>query len=400
MNHGNPAGHRALAAAISLGAVLVACGSSAARPSASATGTPLQSPPPTAVPTPSPTPTPAAEPPLLVTVQNIGPISNPFSSIKLTLISESGHVPGSFTDLGGVDGDAYFVGATHVYFIDGTKVMAMGRDGTVTNAGQVPQPTATVGAVDRQDFTAFAVSPDESTLLFGIPLAVAGRNGATADHSQLWSEAVGGAAASATMVYDEPASTGGVLLPFAWTAGSVWGSDLSTSGLGGAGPFLDYSAFDPFTFDPASHALTAVPSSCFLVDSAAVDAANNYACTPQPGSTKLTVSEPAGTKTVTMGPATATAFGAFRVTNDGRYLAYGVFTGDFGLGTGSYATTVVDLDTSAIVATVPGFSPDCWLDDDRLLVNRNYMEAPTYLLSTSFSSPTRISVNLGVGALP
>ena len=394
----NADSRRVIAAAIGLSAVLGACGSSTPTPTAAATATPLQSPPPTAVPTP--TPTPAPELPFLVTVQDIGPISNPFSAIKLTLISENGHVPGSFTDPGGVDGDAYFVAADHVYFIDGTNVMAMARDGTVTNAGQVPHPAATVGASDRQSFTAFAVSPDESTLLFGIPLAVAGDNGATTDHSQLWSEPVGGTAASATMLYDEPAGTGGVLLPFAWTSGKVWGSDLSTSGLGGAGPFLAYSAFDPFTFDPTSHTLTAVPSSCFLVDAAAVDRANNYACTPQPGSATLTVSEPSGTKTVTMEPAGATAYGAFRVSNDGRYLAYGVFTGDFGLGTGAYATTVVDLSSMAVVATVAGFSPDIWLDDDRLLVNKNYMEAPTYLLSTSFSNPTRISVNLAVGALP
>jgi hypothetical protein len=394
----NPDGHRFIAAAISLGTVLVACGSSTPPPTAAVTASPVQSPPPTAIPTPSPTPGPQS--PLIVTVQDIGPVSNPFNAIKLTLISESGHVPGSFSDPGGVDGDAYFVAANHVYFIDGTNVMAMGRDGTVTNAGQVPHPTANVNAVGRQDFTAFAVSPDESTLLFGIPLAVAGVNGAATDHSQLWSEPVGGTAASATMVYDEPATTGGVLLPFAWTAGSVWGSDLSTSGLGGAGPFIDYSAFGPFTFDPTSHALAPVPSSCFLVDAAAVDAANNYVCEPQPNSTSLTVSLASGMKTVTMEPAGATAYGAFLVSNDGRYLAYGVFTGDFSSATGAYSTTVVDLDSLAIVATVPGFSPDRWLDDDRLLVNRYYQAAPTYLLSTSFSSPTRISVNLAVGALP
>jgi hypothetical protein len=287
-----------------------------------------------------------------------------------------------------------------VYFIEGTMVMAMGRDGTVTNAGQVPHPTATVSAVNRQNFTAFAVSPDESTLLFGIPLAVADDDGATRDHSQLWSEAVGGTAASATMVYDEPTTESGVLLPFAWTNENVWGSDLTTSGLGGAGPFLDYSAFGPFTFDPSSHALTAVPSTCFLTDSAAVDAANNYVCESQPNSTSLTVSEASGTKPVTIGPMGATAYGAFRVSADGRYLAYGVFNGDFGLGTGEYSTVVLDLDSREAVATVPGYAPDRWLDDDRLLVNTNYMEPPTYLLSPSFTAPTRISVNLVVGTLP
>ncbi len=389
-----------IAAVIGVGSVLAACGSTTPTPTARATASPTPSPPPTAVPTPSPSPTPTTPSPLVVTVQDIGPASNPFSAIKLTLISESGHVTGSVSDPGGVDGDDYFVAADHVYFIDGTNVMAMGRDGTVTNAGQVPQPTATVSAVNRQSFTAFAVSPDESTLLFGIPLAVADNDGATRDHSQLWSEAVGGTAASATMVYDEPATMSGELLPFAWTSGDVWGSDLTTSGLGGAGPFLDYSAFGPFTFDPASDALTAVPSTCFLTDSAAVDAVNNYVCESQPNSTSLTVTEASGTKPVTIGPMGATAYGAFRVSTDGRYLAYGVFNGDFGLGTGTYSTVVVDLDSGEAVATEPGYAPDRWLDDDRLLVNTNYMEPPTYLLSASFAAPTRISVNLVVGTLP
>jgi hypothetical protein len=396
MKGGIPGAHRAATAAVGVCAVLAACGATTTTTPV-ATASPLPSPPPTAAPTPSATAAP--QPPLLVTVQYIGPTLDPLSAIKLTLISESGSVAGSFSDPGGVDGDAYFIAANHVYFIDGTTLKAMGRDGTVTNAGQVPQPATAVTGADRSQFTKFAVSPDESTLLFGIPLAVVGDGTATRDHSQLWSEPEGGTAASATMVYDETGSAGGVLLPFAWTSGGIWGSDLNTSGLGGAGPFLDYSAFNPFTFDPVSHVLTAVPASCVLADAAVVDAANNYACSPQSNAPVIKVSVQSGTKTVTMAPADATGFGAYAVSNDGRYLAYGAFAGDFGLGTGSDQTTIVDLNSSTTVATVQGYAPGCWLDDDRLVVAASYLTGPTYLLSPSFSNPVKISADIAVGAL-
>jgi hypothetical protein len=390
-------GHRAAAAAIGMCAVLAACGSTT--PTPAATVSPLESPPSTAHPTPTPTATAAPQPPLIVTVQYIGPTLDPFSAIKLTLISESGSATAPVSDPGGVDGDAYFIAANHVYFIEGTTVKAMARDGTVTNAGQVPQPATAVNGTDRSQFTKLVVSPDESTLLFGIPLAVVGDGTATRDHSQLWSEPEGGTSASATMVYDETGSAGGVLLPFAWTSGGVWGSDLNTSGLGGAGPFLDYSAFNPFTFDPASHVLTAIPESCTLADAGVVDAANNYACSPQSNAPVITVSVPSGTKTVTMAPADATGFGAYAVSNDGRYLAYGSFSGDFGLGTGSDQTTVVDLNSATTVATLPGYAPGCWLDDDRLVVAAAYLTGPAYLLSASFSNPVKISAEVAVGGL-
>ena len=131
-----------------------------------------------------------------------------------------------------------------------------------------------------------------------------------------------------------------------------------------------------------------------------MDAANNYVCTVQSNSTSLRCPCPPGTKTVTMEPTDATAYGAFPVSNDGRYLAYGVFTGDFGLGTGEYTTTVVDLDSAGHRDDGAGLLTGRWLDDDRLAVATGIPRAaPTYLLSTSFSNPTRISVNLAVGEL-
>jgi hypothetical protein len=72
-----------------------------------------------------------------------------------------------------------------------------------------------VSVTDADVYTAMAVSPDESTFVFGLPIAIAGDNGATSDHSQLWTEPVGGTAASATMVYDDTSTDGSGVLPFA-----------------------------------------------------------------------------------------------------------------------------------------------------------------------------------------
>src|SRR5580704_8081090 len=166
---------------------LAACGSSPVTGTARPTATP--------VPTPSPTPVPS--PPLVVTAVRAG------TGVQLTLIGEDGSVAATVDDTGGAHGDSYFVGSNHVYFIDGTTVKAIGRDGTVTDAGQLPQVPTTVTASDLQAYTSLAASPDETTLVFGLPLASAGDNGATSSHSQLWTEPLGSSAASATMVYDD-----------------------------------------------------------------------------------------------------------------------------------------------------------------------------------------------------
>jgi hypothetical protein len=384
---------RACLGAIALVAVVAGCG--AATPAATARPTPSPTPIPSPVPTPSPTVAPPA--PLFVTFRNTGPAGSPWTAVSVSLVGEGGTVTGTFNDPGGTHGDAYTVGSNHVYFIDGTTVIAMGRDGTTTLAGQIPQVHTTVTADNEVMFTALAVSPDESTLVFGVPLAIAGENGATSDHSQLWTEPVGGTAASATMVYDYK-TAGSVLLPFAWSASAIWVSDIPTAGLGGAGPFLDYSAFNASTFDPASHVLAANHGGCYISDARAIDrSSSNYACA-SPGSPILHVSLPSGTRTVSMHPASTTGFGAFRISDDARYLAYGAYIGNFG--SGHYVATVVDLSSGAIAATVQGYTPKEWLSDDRLVVSPSYAGAGSYLLSPTFTDPVKIAPDQPVDALP
>ncbi len=373
------------AIAVAIAAVgLAACGSS----STPATASPTLNP--TATPSPTPSPTPAPPAPLVVTV------SGAPATTKLALVGEDGNVAATVTVPGGIDGSRYYVGSDHVYFFDGTAVKALARDGSISVAGQIPQPTTTVTAQDRQGYTSFAVSPDESTIVFGIPLAMAGDNGATADHSQLWTEPVGGTAASATLVYDDPNNTdngGEVLLPFAWTSTGISVSERP-KGLGGAGPFLDYTAFNAATFDPITRRLTQ-PRECTASDQ------SGSVCVTQTDSSSLSPSlkivQSSGTTTLTMNPANA-AYGAISVSDDGHYLAYGSYVGEFG--SGYYITTVVDLGTMATVSTLRDDAPAVWLSDGRLVVSQNdFGTGGTWLLSPAFTSPKKLSSDSPTGAL-
>ena len=320
------------------------------------------------------------------------------TGVQLTLVGEDGSVAGTVNDPLGAEGDSYVVGSDHVYFIDGTAVKAIGRDGTVTDAGQVPQVSTTVTAEDRQSYTSLAVSPDETTLVFGLALASAGDNGATTSHSQLWTEPVGGTAASATMVYDDANNTdngGVVLMPFAWTTTGISVSERP-KGLGGAGPFLNYSRFNAATFDLTTRTLTQ-PQEC------PVSNQSGSVCVTQVGSSSLSSSlkvvRNSGTETLTMQPANA-EYGAISVSSDGRYLAYGAYMGEFG--SGYHVTTVVDLSTGARVSTLRGFAPEVWRADDRFVVSENYFlggGGATWLLSPAFTSPHKISPDPPVGAL-
>jgi hypothetical protein len=367
---------------------LAACGSTAVAPTARPTLAP------TATPVPTPSPTPAPPPPLVVTAQGTG------TGVRLTLVGENGSIAATVDDPGGVDGDAYYVGSNDVYFIDGTTVKAIGRNGSVTDVGQVPQVRTSVTAADLQYYTAFAVSPDQTTLVFGIPLAMTFDNGATADHSQLWTEPTGGTAADATMVYDDANNIdngGEVLMPFAWSTTGISVTEMC-KGIGGVGPF-EFTGCAQATFDPTMRALTQLQVNDnwggYLCP---VTVVPGSVCVTKEGSSSLKVVRSSGTETLPLQPANAADYGPVSVSGDGRYLAYAAYVGIFD--SGYYVTTVVDLSTKTSVSTLRDYAPEGWLPDDRLVVSDNlYQRGATWLLSTGFSSPTKISPALPVGAL-
>jgi hypothetical protein len=371
---------------------LAACGSTV---TPSAIPTPATTVASTPAPTATPVPTPSPAPPLVVTALRTG------AAVQLSLVGENGSIAATVEDPGGVDGHAYYVGSDDVYFLDGTTVKAFGRNGTVSTVGQVPQVKTSVTAADLQGYTTFAVSPDQTMLVFGIPLAITFDNGATTDHSQLWTEPTGGTAADATMVYDDANNTdngGEVLMPFAWSTTGVSVSEMC-KGLGGVGPFLQFTGCAQATFNPTTRTLVQTPIN---------NTWGGYLCpatvTPgsvcvEDGSSSLTVVRSSGTETIALHPANATAYGAIRVSGDGRYLAYGAYAGTFD--SGYYVTTVVDLSTKKTVSTVRNFAPEVWLPDDRLVGwDNDYPErGATWLLSPAFTSRTNVSPAPAVGAL-
>jgi hypothetical protein len=370
---------------------LAACGSSPAappsRPTLAPTATPVPTPSPTPVPTPSPTPVPT--PPLVVTAGG-----NSATAMQLSLVGENGSVAATVEDPGGVDGHAYYVGTDDIYFLDGTTVKAFGRSGSVSVVGQVPQVKTTVTAADLQGYTTFAVSPDQTTLVFGIPVAMTFDNGATTDHSQLWTEPTGGTAADATMVYDDANNVdngGEVLMPFAWSTTGIAVSEMC-KGLGGVGPFLQFTGCAQATFDPTTRALTQLQDLC------PATVAHGSVCVAN-GDSGLTVVRSSGTETLPLQPANAADYGPVSVSGDERYLAYGAYVGTFD--SGYYVTTVVDLSTKKTVSTVRNFAPEVWLPDDRLVGWDNDFpeQGATWLLSPAFTTRTKISPAPAVGAL-
>ena len=199
-----------------------------------------------------------------------------------------------------------------------------------------------------------------------------------------------------TLVYDDPNNTdngGEVLLPFAWTSTGISVSERP-KGLGGAGPFLDYTAFNAATFDLTARTLTQ-PRQCPISDqsgSVCVTQADSSSLSPT-----LKIVQSSGTTTLTMRPANA-AYGAISVSDDGHYLAYGSYIGEFG--SGYYMTTVVDLGTMATVSTLRDDVPAVWLSDGRLVVSQNDFGAGgTWLLSPAFTSPKKLSSDSAAGAL-
>jgi hypothetical protein len=322
--------------------------------------------------------------------------------VQLSLVGENGSVAATVEDPGGVDGHAYHVGTDDVYFLDGTTVKAFGSSGTVSTVGQVPQVKTSVTAADLQGYTTFAVSPDQTTLVFGIPVAMTFDNGATADHSQLWTEPTGGTAADATMVYDDANNIdngGEVLMPFAWNTTGISVSEMC-KGLGGVGPFLEWTGCAQATFNPSTRALTQVPiNNTWGGYLCPVTVVPGSVCVTLVGSSSLKVVRSSGNETIALYPANAAAYGPVSVSGDGRYLAYGAYVGTFD--SGYYVTTVVDLGNKQTVSTVRNFAPEVWLPDDRLVGwNNDYPEkGATWLLSPAFTSRTNISPAPAVGAL-
>jgi hypothetical protein len=185
-------------------------------------------------------------------------------------------------------------------------------------------------------------------------------------------------------------------MPFAWSTTGISVSEMC-KGIGGVGPF-EFIDCARAMFNPTTRVLAQIQIN---------DTWGGYLCPASiaPGSvcvtngdSTLNVVRNSGTETIALQPANAANYGPVSVSGDGRYLAYAAYVGSFD--SGYYVTEVVDLGTKAVVSAVRGFAPEGWLPEDRLVVSDNlYQGGATWLLSPEFSSPSKISPALPVGAL-
>ncbi|MFN2582231.1 MAG: hypothetical protein ABR498_05760, partial [Candidatus Dormibacteria bacterium] len=185
----------------------------------------------------------------------------------------------------------------------------------------------------------------------------------------------------------------------------IW-LNIAGFGLGGVGPFLDYSTNHPHTFDPSSHALADAPS-CVFSDAAAILPSDVRACadhfnpgSAQNGPTTISVYSSTGSRSTVDTSSIDGDLGAFRPSLDATKLAFGVWSGgDFSTGAGSYGTRIVDVQSGRRVS-VDGVVPAAWLPDGRLVVTDKYRDGASSILSASGGgAPARITSDTVVGVL-
>jgi hypothetical protein len=352
---------RPLAHALGLSATvgLAACGAGAAPPSSSAA---LATPSPTA----SPSPTHDAGP-LIVTRNDSG------AQTVITLSTLAGTPVGTTTTTSPGSGAAeatIVVAGNAVYFLDGASmngaaVRRLDRAGRVTTVGAVPSFPATVAG--NTPPVSFAVSPDETRIVYGglvgVVYSTPGLGNPDGYRTQVWVQPMGQSAAPA---FETVAR--GTVLPFAWPAsGDLYGAQLPW-GIGGAHPYLDYSAFHAATIDLTAHRVVPVsPADCELSDAGAVST-GGFACqTAYRG--PISVAKASATTRV---PAAHDFVGTFRVGADGSHLAYGWCDGDNGAGQPtSCGITTAELATGSAQTFIPPDPTDrvaAWLPDGRLVI--------------------------------
>jgi len=356
----------------------------------------------------TPTATPAPLPPLVVTET---PPSSGSGESTIALRRLDGSTVAS-TNLSGsfVSNIDIAIGRSHVFVLEGNSVHELGRDGSDKNIGMVPnvQSDSTIDATARSGNLGIAVSPDESQMLFSIPISATSPGSCSLAcnfDSQLFIGPLGGTAAK---VADDSNDARGLLSPIVWTKSTIWMNTLGF-GLGGAGPFFDVSAIGARTFDPSAHTL-GDPSTCGYSDAGAILTNDDRACalsfsggSTQNGPPKVTVYTSSGSTSVGVSQITSSAvIGAFRVSPDGTKLAFGVSSGTPNSNSSgpafTYETHIVTLSTMQTV-TVSGVVPAVWLPDGRLVVTASYKDGASSIVAASGGSPSMLTSDTVIGVL-
>ena len=316
--------------------MLAACGSPAT-PSASVSSPPSTSPSASTSPATSPAakPTPGAVDVRLV-IEDFADTSVRLAKLDAT---DTATVKGRFV---GIVND-------HVIVVNGTTLETIDRAGTVRKLGQLAADPNLNGS------GAVAVSPDLSRWIYTI-----------ADSN--WTSQVHlGTATGDSVVASVPSPDGNLFYaPFAWNAGGIFMSKQAT-GLGGAGPFLEYH-FALAKLDLLGHRITDVSPSCVaygVLDDGTMLCRQSYTAGA------IDVRSPSG-KTNAIQLTTAAdsnaLFMRLSVSADNRRVM--VTRNGVGGSVISYQMAVADLNGSAAAAFGPlDYVPDTWLPDGRLVAD-------------------------------
>ena len=240
----------------------------------------------------------------------------------------------------------------HVIVVNGTTLETIDRAGTVRKLGQLAADPNLNGS------GAVAVNPDLSRWIYTI-----------ADSA--WTTQVHlGTATGDSVVASVPSPDGNAFYaPFAWNAGGIFMSKQAT-GLGGAGPFLEYR-FPLAKLDLLGHRVTDVSPSCIgygVLDDGTMLCRKSYIA----GS--IEVRSPSGkTNAIQLTIGTAdidSVFMRLSVSADNRRV---MVSRDGARGSViSYQMAVADLSGSSAAAFGPlDYVPDTWLPDGRLVADHS-----------------------------
>lgn len=255
------------------------------------------------------------------------------------------------TDVGVVAGNFVGVVDDEVVALNGLELEAMDYDGHATTIGVLASPPAPFAGT-------VVVSPDLTHWLY-----------TTTPGQSLTAQIHEGSAGGDRVLATIPSpDNNGVFGPYAWNSTGVY-VVLNATGIGGAGPFLEYH-FPLYRFDLATGGLSKVVPDCYAY---AVLASGTLVCAGRPGFA-------GGGLEIRFAGGRSTAlpvqgqFAGVRVSRGEQRLALAYEGGTSTLP--AYQIGVAALAATSLTAFGPaGYFPEAWLPDGRLIAEQSCLFA-------------------------
>jgi hypothetical protein len=233
--------------------------------------------------------------------------------------------------------------------LNGLQLTAMGYDGKTTQVGLL-------AGAPSDGANRIVLSPDLSQWLYTM----------TSDSPSLTAQVHVGSATGDRVVATIPSPNGnGIFAPYAWNSSGVY-LVLQATGIGGAGPFLDYH-FPLYRFDLGTGTVSQAEPACVAYDvlnSGAFICALNPSGPQQRTGLEIRSSGAQDQTIPVQGP-----FAAVRLSTDATRLAL------VGLG-GTSVDGEYQMKTARLTSPVlsdfgpPGYVPEAWLPDGRLVARQ------------------------------